>query len=107
MRLAALGDRIGVAYKRVGPSRLPGADRHDIGAGYAGASAALVPAAMFSALVDGLGALGSPIGVGDPVLVVVAASAPVRRSRRVRRGRGHLAALPWGTPLLGAIVGVM
>ncbi|SDR09607.1 hypothetical protein [Natronobacterium texcoconense] len=50
--------------KRYGPGRLPGADRTRLGAGYAGASAALVVALVFALGMAVLHWLGSPFGVG-------------------------------------------
>ena len=44
-------DRLRAGCKRYGPGRLPHADRPAIGAGYAGASAALVAAATFAVAV--------------------------------------------------------
>ncbi len=51
--------------------RLPGADRRDVGAGYAGAMAALAVALLFSLVM----VLSAPLGLGDPALSLVALSA--------------------------------
>lgn len=108
MNSSALEDRIGVACKRVGPGRLPGADRPDIGAGYAGASGALVAAVAFSAVVLGLAALGSPLNVGDPVLAVLAAYAlPFVVPAAFVAGVVTWRALPERTPWFGAVAGVV
>ncbi|RQG98460.1 hypothetical protein EA472_17745 [Natrarchaeobius oligotrophus] len=51
-------DDLATACKRFGPGRLPGADRRTIGAGYAGASAALGFALAFAVAMVVLPALG-------------------------------------------------
>lgn len=58
-----VADRLRTGCKRYGPGRLPHADRPAIGAGYAGASAALVAAATFAVAVVAL----EVVGVSDNV----------------------------------------
>lgn len=52
---------LGTACKRYGPGRLPMAERHDIGAGYAMASTALTVSALYAFIAGVMIALGSPI----------------------------------------------
>jgi hypothetical protein len=61
--------------ERYGPGRLPGADRRTIGAGYAGAAAAL-GVALLSALAMAVSEfVGPPLGAGDGALGLVALAA--------------------------------
>lgn len=57
-------ETIAAACKRYGPGRLPGADRTDIGAGYAGATAALGLAVAYALGMATLHALGGPVWFG-------------------------------------------
>ncbi|WP_255169505.1 hypothetical protein [Natrononativus amylolyticus] len=75
MVLSSILDGLGTACKRAGPGRLPGADRPVLGAGYAGASGALVAAALFAVAVLVLSALGSTLEIADPAFVMIAAQA--------------------------------
>ncbi|OIB58562.1 hypothetical protein [Natrialba sp. SSL1] len=77
-RSADLGrgiDRLATGCKRYGPGRLPNADRRDIGAGYAGASAALAISILFALSMLALAQLGSPFGVGHPFWALSAIAA--------------------------------
>jgi len=106
-RSAALG-RIGTACKRYGPGRLPGADRPDVGAGYAGGSAALCVVVLFALVTSLLAALGSPFGFGSLTLTVLALYAvpvvvPVAFVAAVAVWR----VLPGEIPYFGAVAGVL
>ena len=62
MNSAVLLTTLRTTCKLYGPGRLPKADRRDIGAGYALASAAMGATLLFALIAWGLHALGSPIG---------------------------------------------
>lgn len=59
---ASFLDALGTTCKRYGPGRLPKANRRDVGAGYAHASAATGVTLLYALIAWSLDALGSPIG---------------------------------------------
>lgn len=108
MARAGALDRIGTACKQYGPGRLPGADRPDVGAGYAGGTAALSVVVLFALVTSLLAALGSPFGFGSLTLTVLSVYAvpvvvPVAFVAAVAVWR----ALPIGIPYFGAVAGVL
>lgn len=108
MARAATLDRIGTACKRYGPGRLPGADRPDVGAGYAGGTAALGVVTLFVLVTSLLAILGSPFGFGSSTLAVLSLYAvpvvvPVAFVAAVAVWR----VLPTEIPYFGAVAGVI
>ena len=100
--LAALGR----TCKRYGPGRLPGAERPDIGAGYAGASAALLAAITWMVVLAALTAVGVAEGfpgTGFLALYAIPLVVPVAFVAGVLVWR----VLPPETPHFGAIAGLL
>ncbi|THE63458.1 hypothetical protein D8Y22_16610 [Salinadaptatus halalkaliphilus] len=94
--------------KRYGPGRLPKADRRAIGAGYAGASAAVAIALAFAVGMAVFHLLGSPAGVGHVfwamsalVAVPIVVPAAFCASAAVWRW------LPERVPYTGAVAGLL
>lgn len=99
---------LGTACKRYGPGRLPRAERRDIGAGYALASAATGTTLLFALMSWGLYILGEPIGsdwdfLGTWALVALPFVVPTSFVSAVIVWRS----LPSDTPYFGASAGVL
>jgi len=100
--------RIGLAWMRYGPGRLPGADRRNLGAGYACASAALLSAAAFACLALAASALpgggeNNAFGIG----LLAAAATPFVVPSAFVLGWFAWRYLPAGTPFFGPVAGAL
>lgn len=107
MNYAGLFDALGTTCKRYGPGRLPKAERRDIGAGYALASAA-AGSALFFALVTWSYALGSSMEgdwefFGTAALVALPLVVPTSFVSAVIVWRR----LPSDVPYFGAVAGLL
>ncbi len=101
-------NRLGTVCKRYGPGRLPNADHHDIGAGYALASTALAIAIVWACVFEIMSVVGGPIdfswgglsifGLLAAPLVVPTAFVSAVFVWRI---------LPKNTPYFGAVGGVL
>ncbi|EMA06908.1 hypothetical protein [Haloferax denitrificans] len=99
---------LGTTCKRYGPGRLPRAERHDIGAGYALASAATGATLLFALISWSLYTLGEPIGsdwkfLGTWALIALPLVVPASFISAVIVWR----TLPSDTPYFGASAGVL
>lgn len=97
---------LGTVCKRYGPGRLPGAERADIGAGYAGASAAFLAVLawmVLTAIVEAVGPTSGLFGVNALTLSALALVVPVAFVAGVLVWR-HL---PTWTPHFGAVAGLL
>ncbi|AXR82017.1 hypothetical protein [Natrarchaeobaculum sulfurireducens] len=99
-------DRLRTGCKRYGPGRLPYANRPAIGAGYAGASAALVAAATFAVAVVVLEVVGGSDNVyGFAIFAAVAL--PLVVPAAFVAGVVSWRAVPATVPGSGVVVGVL
>ena len=99
---------LGTSCKRYGPGRLPRAERRDIGAGYALASAATGATLLFALISWSLHALESPIGsdwefLGTMALIALPLVVPTSFTSAVIVWR----TLPSDIPHFGATAGVL
>lgn len=101
-------NRLGTVCKRYGPGRLPNADRHDIGAGYALASTALAIAIVWACVSGIMSVVEGPIdlnwgGLGILGLFAAPFMIPTAFVSAVFVWR----ILPKNTPYFGAVGGVL
>ena len=101
-------NRVGRVYSRFGPGRLPGADRHDVGAGYACASAAFLATSVFVLLTLAVSVISGTAG-GDAVGFGILALAAYPLVVPVAFGLGWLTwrVLPVESPPAGAAAGFL
>jgi hypothetical protein len=101
-------DRLGTVCKQYGPGRLPHAERYDVGAGYAGASAALAVAVLFALLAVVLETAGL-LSVGDGGVFAWAAvvSLPIVVPAAFFAGTLVARLVPTNVPVAGAILGLL
>ena len=108
MNSTGLLTTLGTTCKQYGPGRLPRAERRDIGAGYALASAATGATLLFALISWSLYALGEPIGsdwdfLGTWALIALPFVVPTSFISAVIVWR----TLPSDTPYFGASAGVL
>ena len=101
-------DALGTTCKQYGPGRLPKAERRDIGAGYALASASGGATLLFALIAWSLYALGSPIGsdwefLGTMALIALPLVVPTSFISAVFVWR----TLPSDTPYFGGVAGFL
>lgn len=102
------GARLRAVCKRAGPGRLPYADHPDVGAGFAGASAAVAATLAFAGgtvAVDTLGLVG---GLDGSVLAVIGLAAlPLVVPAAFVAGVFTWRSLPDGLPIYGVTAGFL
>ncbi|MDS0293810.1 hypothetical protein [Halogeometricum luteum] len=108
MESAGFLTALGTTCKRYGPGRLPRADRRDVGAGYALASAATGATLLFAAVSWGMHGIGSPVGsdwefLGTMSLLALPLVVPTSFAAAVLVWR----ALPADVPHFGAVAGLL
>ncbi|ARS88976.1 hypothetical protein [Natrarchaeobaculum aegyptiacum] len=108
MTTRAYGDRLRTACKRAGPGRLPYADRPDVGAGFAGASAAIAATLAFAFGVVAVDELGLVGGLDGTVLATTGLAAlPLVAPAAFAAGVLTWRALPDGLPIYGVAAGFL
>lgn len=101
-------ERIRAACKRYGPGRLPEADRPAIGAGYAGAAAALIAALQFSTLVFALERTGRLAALdGEALAAIGLVAVPVVVPAAFVSGVVSWRVLPAEFPFFGVVAGLV
>lgn len=108
MTTRAYGDRLRTVCKRAGPGRLPYADRPDVGAGFAGASAAIAATLVFAVGATAVDELGLVGGLDGSVLAVIGLAAlPLVVPAAFVAGALTWRALPDGLPIYGVAAGFL